>query len=84
MQFKHRFKKCRCCKKWFEPDPRTWFHQQYCTRAVCRKASKIASQKQWLAKPENRDHWRGPAQVERVQEWRRANPDYWKRKFHRR
>jgi hypothetical protein len=32
-----------------------------------------------LGKPENRDHFRGAANVQRVQEWRAAHPGYWKR-----
>jgi hypothetical protein len=30
-------------------------------------------------KEENRDHFRGPLNVQRVQEWRRAHPGYWHR-----
>jgi hypothetical protein len=32
-----------------------------------------------LSQPENRDHFRGAANVQRVQEWRQAHPGYWKR-----
>jgi hypothetical protein len=32
-----------------------------------------------LSKPENRDHFRGPDNVERVRQWRAAHPGYWKR-----
>jgi hypothetical protein len=42
-------------------------------------ASKAASQKKWLMKPENKDHFRGPVNVQRVQEWRKQNPGYWKK-----
>ena len=31
-------------------------------------------------KPQNKDHFSGPANVVRVQQWRQENPDYWKRK----
>ena len=75
----HRLKRCLCCKKWFVPDPRTWFHQRFCTRARCRKASKALSQKRWAEKPVNRHYWRGPVHVERVRLWREANPKYWQR-----
>jgi len=37
------------------------------------------SQKYWHAKPENRNYWRGVENVRRVQEWRQAHPQYWKR-----
>jgi hypothetical protein len=54
----------------FRPDPRNHRHQHYCARAACRKASKAASQRRWLNKPENRDYFRGAANVQRVREWR--------------
>jgi hypothetical protein len=60
-------------------DHRNRTRQNYCNREPCRKASKIASQKKWLSKPENKDYFRGPGNVERVQEWRQNNPGYWKR-----
>ena len=50
--------------------------QLYCIKTSCRKASKVASQVKWLAKPENVDHWKGAENVQRVQEWRKANPGY--------
>jgi len=73
-------KKCRNCRKLFRPDPRNAKRQKYCHRPECRKASKAASQQRWLQKPENRDYFRGPENVERVQQWREANPGYWRTK----
>jgi hypothetical protein len=32
-----------------------------------------------LLKPENRDYFRGPANVQRVREWRATHPGYWRR-----
>jgi hypothetical protein len=43
-------------------------------------ASKAASQKRWLEKEENRDYFRGPANVIRVQQWRQDHPGYWRPK----
>jgi hypothetical protein len=54
-------------------------HQRYCSKAACRKASKAASQRRWLAKAQNRDYYRGTANVERVRAWRAAHPGYWRR-----
>jgi len=31
-------------------------------------------------KPQNKDHFSGPANVIRVQQWCQQNPGYWKRK----
>ena len=73
-------RKCRCCTKFFLPDPRNQTRQHYCSAPACRQASKAASQRRWLSKPANRDHFRGAAQVLRVQLWRQSHPGYWKKK----
>ena len=67
-------RKCLCCCELFRADPRNLRHQKYCSKGACRKASKAASQRQWLAKPENRDYFRGPENVARVRAWRQAHP----------
>ena len=73
-------KKCCNCKDLFIPDPRNAKRQKYCRKAQCRKASKAASQRRWLAKPENRGYFCGPKNLKRVQLWREDNPGYWRRK----
>ena len=73
-------KKCRHCKSLFVADARNRHRQRYCQLPACRKASKAASQRKWLAKPDNRDYFQGPENVKRVQRWRKDNPGYWKRK----
>ena len=72
-------KKCCHCRCLFVPDHRNRKKQTYCQKGPCRKASKVASQKKWLNKPENKDYFRGPDNVERVQKWREDTPEYWKR-----
>ena len=76
---RERRRKCLCCGNLFRPDPRNRRHQRYCSQPACRKASKAASQRRWLAKSENRDYFRGPENVARVQAWRAAHPGYWRR-----
>jgi hypothetical protein len=76
---KHRRRKCPHCRELFHPDPRNLRHQRYCSKPQCRKASKAASQRRWLAKAQNRDYFRGTANVERVRAWRAAHPGYWRR-----
>lgn len=73
-------RKCLCCNEMFHPDARNRRHQRYCAKDACRKASKAARQARWLAKPENRDYFRGSANCERVRQWRLANPGYSRRK----
>jgi hypothetical protein len=63
----------------FDPDLRNRWHQRFCTKAECRAARNAESHRRWLSKPENRDHFRGPDNVERVRQWRKANPGYWKK-----
>ena len=79
MDGKTQKKKCRHCRQLFVPDHRNREKQGYCEKAPCRKASKAASQKKWLSKPENKDYFLGPDNVERVQQWRKNNLEYWKR-----
>jgi len=77
---RYRKRKCKHCHEFFLPDPRNHYHQRYCSKPDCRRASKVASQHRWLSKPGNRSYFRGPANVERVRAWRKANPGYRKRK----
>ena len=70
---------CLFCGEMFQADPRNARHQKYCCEPNCRKASKAASQRAWLAKAQNQDYFRGPENVARVQLWRAAHPGYWRR-----
>lgn len=74
-----RRRQCRHCGALFRPDPRNLRHQRFCSKPPCRRASKAESQRRWLAKPDNRDYFRGPDNVERVRAWRSAHPGYWRR-----
>ncbi len=66
-------KQCRHCRRVFIPDHRNRDRQNYCRKTECRKASKAASQKKWLSKPENTDYFKGTDHVERAQAWRKKN-----------
>ena len=72
-------RKCRHCQTFFAPDPRSAKRQRYCSKPACRQASKTASQRRWHHQPHNRDYFRGPTHVERVRQWRKAHPGYWRR-----
>lgn len=65
-----RRRRCLCCGELFRPDPRNRARQRFCTKSGCRSASKAASQRRWLQKPENRKYFCGSAHVERVRAWR--------------
>jgi hypothetical protein len=75
-----RRRKCLHCGELFQPDARNRHHQRYCSEVPCRRASKAASQRRWLAQPQNRDYFRGAEQVERVRCWRERHPGYGRRK----
>jgi len=77
---RRRRRRCRHCRELYTPDPRNLRHQEYCAKAECRGASKAARQRRWLSKPENRDYFRGPANVDRVRRWRKVHPGYWRGK----
>lgn len=71
---------CLHCSKLFEPDYRHRHDQFYCAKPACKKARQAASLQRWREHPENQDFWRGRWNIERVQEWRAAHPEYWKRR----
>ena len=73
-------RKCKNCHTFFFPDPRNANRQQYCSNQECRWASKKASQRKWLEKPQNQDYFRCSENTNRVQQWREAHPKYWRRK----
>ncbi|MBL6993236.1 hypothetical protein [Desulfobacula sp.] len=80
MKKKIRSRRCKNCNDLFKPDSRNLKRQKFCRKSECKEASKRYSQQQWLMKPQNKDHFSGPANVIRVQQWRQKNPGYWKRK----
>lgn len=71
---------CLHCKRPFDPDYRHRHDQFYCPKPACKKARQAASLQRWREHPENRDFWRGRWNIERVQAWRAAHPEYWKRR----
>jgi hypothetical protein len=69
-------RRCKClhCRTLFLPDARNRGRQQNCAAPACQLASQAASQRRWTSKPENRDYFRDPAHVRRVQQWRKPHP----------
>lgn len=78
-KIRRRKRKCHCCGDLYKPDPRVESKQMYCCAPECRKASQAASWARWFNRPENKDYYKGPEQVEKTQDWRRQNPGYWKK-----
>jgi hypothetical protein len=73
-------RKCLHCREFFLPDRRNLYHQRYCSKPACRRQSKTKSQRRWLQKAENKNHFRGPENSQRVKEWRKHHPGYWRKK----
>lgn len=72
--------KCLNCNEKHRCDHRNRGRQSYCSKPACRKASKAASQRRWLSRPENENYFRGADGCERVRRWRAAHPGYWRKK----
>ena len=72
--------KCLHCNELHLADYRNRGRQCYCPKPECRRVSKARSQRQWLSKPENKNHFRGSENCERVRQWRAAHPGYWRKK----
>ena len=72
-------RKCKHCRRLFLPDYRNRDRQEYCNKPECRRVHKRESQRLWRAKPENLDYFKGSANVERVRNWRKLHPGYWRR-----
>lgn len=70
---------CLHCTRLFDPDYRHRHDQYYCTKPACKKVRQAANLQRWRERPENQDFWRARWNIERVQAWRIAHPEYWKR-----
>jgi hypothetical protein len=73
-------RKCQHCKEFYLPDRRNLHHQRYCSEVACRRQSKAESQRRWAQKPDNQNYFSGPQNSQRVKEWRKRNPGYWRKK----
>lgn len=71
---------CLHCMENHICDPRNRGRQSYCRKPECRQASKAASQRRWVGKPQNANYFRGTENCERVRLWRKEHPGYWRRK----
>src|SRR5437762_13493183 len=73
-------RKCLCCGELYLPDHRNVRHQCYCSKPACRKESKAKRQRHWHQRPENGNYFGGPENRQRVKDWRKRNPGYWRKK----
>jgi len=78
MKFKRK-KKCLHCKCLYKLSKYNWDRQMYCLKPECQSVRKKQSQKNWLSKQKKDDLFSSKENIQRVQEWRKNNPGYWKR-----
>lgn len=71
---------CSNCNELFIPDARNRNRQKHCSKPECRKASKHCAQERWLNSDKGAGYFKNKDNVERVQQWRKVHPEYWKRK----
>ena len=76
---KNRKIKCKNCGNYFHPDNYNRYHQHYCGRGECRKASRLASAKNYRKKKSKDKDFRHK-ESERAKQWQRKNTDYWKKR----
>ena len=79
MKLSGRRRKCLHCRGLFVPDYRNAQRQRYCLKPECRQARKRVAQQAWLAKPTNQDYFRDTQNAQRVRDWQKEHPGYWKR-----
>lgn len=66
---------CLYCDEKFVPNRFNHHHQKYCGKPECQQASHRASNKRHYRKKRSDSDFRSK-EVERVNKWRRENPDY--------
>ena len=72
--------KCLHGKEEQKSEPWNRGRPRYCAKEACWRASKTASQRPWLSRPENAGYTsRGSGASERVKRWKEAPWKYWQR-----
>ena len=79
MNFQLKFK-CLNCNEIHVSDPRNRGRQNFCAEPECRRASKARSQRRWTGRTENANYFGGAENCERVRQWRKEHPGYWRKK----
>lgn len=77
---KIRRKKCLHCRCLYKPCKYNWDRQEYCLKDKCQSVRKKRCQQKWLSLKENKNWFKGCENVQRVREWRKNNPGYWRRR----
>jgi len=75
-----RFRRCAHCSRLFIVEPRLGGRHRFCADPACKDACHQLARKKWLKENGGKSYFRGAHTVERVREWRRCHPGYWKRR----
>lgn len=69
--------RCRCCGRFFRPDPRKRGRnrQKTCGRQACRRRHKQRNNQSWA----RRHPGYGKSRKLKIRAWAKAHPDYWQR-----
>ena len=76
---KRRTRNCTHCGTSFAVNPRLGKRHRYCSKPECVKASRRASVKRWLKRNGGPGYFLGQHAKDRVRDWRRDHPRYWRR-----
>ena len=70
---------CAHCGQRFTINPRLGKRHRFCSRPQCAKASHATARKKWLRRNGGKSYYLGPQNTDRVYDWRRQHPRYWKK-----
>ncbi len=74
MRKKNPKKRCSFCRRWYQPDPRTYKEQLACKKAACRKQRRAQANRSYhIRHPRRNENWKL-----KVRDWARAYPYYWR------
>ena len=80
----HHPKQTRCCAhcgQRFTINPRVGRRHRYCSAHECVKVSRATARKKWLRKNGGKAYFHGAITKNRVRDWRRKNPRYWRKRI---
>jgi hypothetical protein len=70
---------CAHCGQRFTINPRLGKRHRYCSRPECIKVRHRVGHKKWLRKNGGKSYYLGNHNTDRVRDWRRQHPHYWKK-----
>lgn len=72
---KDKKRRCKFCRRWYLPDPRTYRRQIACSIPDCRNARRRQANKRWQLQRPGYQHYRRA----KVRDWAGNYPQYWRR-----